>query len=184
MRLGVEQTMAQIACHNPSSCARYLAQVGTMWHHRHRFLEVRRYEVKSYRILLVGVVLLLMTTPACVETGSGYSKSHTSSGNRGHIEVSVVESVRGENTILVEINEDSSYSDNVKMTVTLQVGSGSCQAKLLDGNKDVVLTLEAKPGQPDKGTVTLETDEFGDVYFKVQGSRAKLIDITIDYEKQ
>jgi hypothetical protein len=122
-----------------------------------------------------AILILLFAALACT---TGYSTSHTVTGNQGQV-VLKTKSADGSNQTGIEIDEDYEWI-TIPMTITITVDAGSYQATFVDHEENNV-TLKALPDNPASIRTEMVTDGFGKIMLQSEANGAEGVIITIDY---
>lgn len=121
---------------------------------------------------------ILILTIAALACSTGYSTSHTISGNQGQV-VLKTKTADGSNQTGIEFDEEYEWI-SLPLAITVTVEAGTYQATFIDHEENTV-TLEASAGNPASIRTEMVTDGFGKILLLSEASGAEGVIITIDY---
>jgi hypothetical protein len=127
-------------------------------------------------LFIVWASLLTACGEGFIATGTS-EKSHFA-GKNGWLE----RSIKKANGSAVQKIELERPGRRLYTNVTLEVGEGTFQIELMDGEGNVTLTLEATSGQPASDSSLVTTGPFGDVKYRVTAVEAKDVKYRIEFD--
>ena len=122
------------------------------------------------------VALLVMTGCEGATTSFGTSKMSNITEEGGWVKGSM----RSANGTIDETIELKQWDKQLEANVTLEVSGGNCRIELLDGQRNVTLSLEAIPGQMVSGSGPMESS-FGKARYRLVATKAKNVKYRIEF---
>ncbi len=131
------------------------------------------------RFLIAFVIVLALALIACegATTSFGASKMSNITEEGGWVKGSL----RSANGTIDETIELKQWDQRLQANVTLEVSGGNCRIELLDGQRNVTLSLEAIPGQMVSGSGPMESS-FGKARYRLVATKAKNVKYRIELD--
>lgn len=123
------------------------------------------------------VALLVMTGCEGATTSFGTSKMSNIKKEGGWVKGSL----RSANGTIEETIELKQWDKQLEANVTLEVSGGNCRIELLDGQRNVTLSLEAIPGQMVSGSGPMGSS-FGRARYRLVATKAKNVKYRIEFD--
>jgi len=131
------------------------------------------------RFLIAFMIVLALALVACegATTSFGRWKKSNITGEGGWIEGGI----KSANGTIDETIELEKWDQCLEANVTLEVDRGNCRFELLDGQRNVILSLEAIPGQMVSGSGPMESS-FGKARYRLVAAKAKNVKYRIELD--
>ena len=133
--------------------------------------------IAKYFLGMATVALLVMTGCEGATTSFGKWKKSNITSEGGWIEGGI----KSANGTIDETIELEKWDQRLRADVTLEIDRGACRIEMLDGQRNVTLSLEAIPGQTVSGGGPMESS-FGKARYRLVAAKAKNVKYRIEID--